>query len=239
MFERYTEKTRRVIFFARYEASQFGSPYIESEHLLLGLLREDKALIVRFLRSKKSLEDIRKQIENHTVAREKTSTSVDLPLSSESKRILAYAAEAAETFGHKHIGTGHLLFGILREERCFAAQLVLQYGCTLEEAREWLAIERYQDQQQMPGKRAYLGVGSSTDPSFRIIRGDASNSPKIVLVTPERQEIVELPGESLIIPRVGENIRVGALSFHVTGVEYVYEGPMKPLRKIRLIVDSA
>ena len=51
MFERYTEKARRVIFFARYEASQFGSPYIETEHLLLGLLREDKALANRFLRS--------------------------------------------------------------------------------------------------------------------------------------------------------------------------------------------
>ena len=49
MFERYTEKARRVIFFARYEASQFGSPYIETEHLLLGLLREDKALTNRFL----------------------------------------------------------------------------------------------------------------------------------------------------------------------------------------------
>ena len=48
MFERYTEKARRVIFFARYEASQFGSPYIETEHLLLGLLREDKALTNRF-----------------------------------------------------------------------------------------------------------------------------------------------------------------------------------------------
>ena len=53
MFERYTEKARRVIFFARYEASQFGSPYIETEHLLLGLLREDKALANRFLRSQR------------------------------------------------------------------------------------------------------------------------------------------------------------------------------------------
>ncbi len=51
MFEKYTEKARRVIFFARYEASQFGQPYIEAEHLLLGLLREDKALTSRFLRS--------------------------------------------------------------------------------------------------------------------------------------------------------------------------------------------
>jgi len=56
MFERYTEKARRVIFFARYEASQFGSPYIETEHLLLGLLREDKALTNRFLRSHASVD---------------------------------------------------------------------------------------------------------------------------------------------------------------------------------------
>ena len=64
MFERYTEKARRVIFFARYEASQFGSPYIETEHLLLGLLREDKALANRFLRSHAAVESIRKQIED-------------------------------------------------------------------------------------------------------------------------------------------------------------------------------
>ncbi len=61
MFERYTEKARRVIFFARYEASQYGSPYIETEHLLLGLLREDKALANRFLRSHGSIESIRKK----------------------------------------------------------------------------------------------------------------------------------------------------------------------------------
>src|ERR1035438_10449878 len=90
MFERYTEKARRVIFFARYEASQFGSPYIETEHLLLGLLREDKALTNRFLRSHASVESIRKQIEGHTTIREKVSTSVDLPLSNECKRVLAY-----------------------------------------------------------------------------------------------------------------------------------------------------
>ena len=96
MFERYTEKARRVIFFARYEASQFGSPYIETEHLLLGLLREDKALTNRFLRSHASVESIRKQIEGHTTIREKVSTSVDLPLSNECKRVLAYAAEEAE-----------------------------------------------------------------------------------------------------------------------------------------------
>src|SRR6266487_2979150 len=137
MFERYTEKARRVIFFARYEASQYGSPYIESEHLLLGILREDKALTKRFLRSV-SVESIRKQIDSQTTVRAKTSTSVDLPLSDESKRVLAYAAEEAERLGHKHIGTEHLLLGLLREEKSFAAEILQERGLRLSTMREEL-----------------------------------------------------------------------------------------------------
>jgi len=139
MFERYTEKARRVIFFARYEASQFGSPYIETEHLLLGLLREDKALTNRFLRSHASVDSIRKQIEAHTTIREKVSTSVDLPLSNECKRVLAFAAEEAERLGHKHIGTEHLMLGLLREEKCFAAEILQERGLKLAQIREELA----------------------------------------------------------------------------------------------------
>src|ERR1051325_11237420 len=121
MFERYTEKARRTIFFGRYEASQFGSPYIETEHLLLGLLREDKSLAQRFFHSHADVESIRKQIEAHTVAAEKVSTSVDLPLSHECRRVLAYGAEEAQRLRHEHIDTAHLLLGLLREEKCFAA----------------------------------------------------------------------------------------------------------------------
>ena len=139
MFERYTEKARRVIFFARYEASQFGSPCIETEHLLLGLLREDKALANRFLRSSASVESIRKQIEAQTTLREKVSTSVDLPLSHECKRVLAYGAEEAERLNHKHIGTEHLLLGLLREEKCFAADILHERGLRLSQVREEIA----------------------------------------------------------------------------------------------------
>jgi ATP-dependent Clp protease ATP-binding subunit ClpC len=138
MFERYTEKARRVIFFARYEASQFGSPYIETEHLLLGLLREDKALTNRFLRSHASIESIRKQIEGRTTIREKVSTSVDLPLSQECKRVLGYAAEEAERLSHKHIGTEHLLLGLLREEKSFAAEILHERGLRLSAIRDEL-----------------------------------------------------------------------------------------------------
>jgi ATP-dependent Clp protease ATP-binding subunit ClpC len=139
MFEKYTEKARRVIFFARYEASQFGQPYIETEHLMLGILREDKALTNRFLRSHASVESIRKQVQRHTMVRESISTSVDLPLSNDCKQVLTYAAEEAEQLGHKHIGTEHLLLGLLREEKCFAAQILHERGLRLLAIREELA----------------------------------------------------------------------------------------------------
>src|SRR5207249_8960834 len=122
------------------EASQFCSPYIETEHLLLGLLREDKALTNRFLRSPQaSIESIRKQIEGRTTVRERVSTSVDLPLSQECKRVLAYAAEEAERLSHKHIGTEHLLLGLLREEKSFAAEILHERGLRLTTIREELS----------------------------------------------------------------------------------------------------
>lgn len=136
MFERYTEKARRSIFFSRYEASQFGSPYIETEYLLLGLLREDKALASRFLLSFAAVQSIRRQIDGHSVPREKVPTSVDLPLSHECKRVLAYGAEESARLNHMHIDTEHLLLGLLREEKSFAAQLLREQGLTVDIVRE-------------------------------------------------------------------------------------------------------
>ena len=112
MFERYTERARRVLFFARYEATQLGSTSIETEHLLLGLIREGKGLTSRiFARSHLSLESIRKEIEGRTVFREKVSTSVEIPFSAETKRVLQFAAEEADRLLHTYIGTEHLLLG--------------------------------------------------------------------------------------------------------------------------------
>src|SRR5260370_2961122 len=139
VFERYTEKARRVIFFARYEASQYGSPYIETEHLLVGLTREDEASANRVLREQGSIESIRKEIEGRITIRERISPSVEVPLSAECKRILNMAAEEAERLGHKHVGTEHLLLGILREEKCFGAEILMERGLRLSTLREELA----------------------------------------------------------------------------------------------------
>ena len=140
MFERYTEKARRVIFFARYEASQFGAPAIEPEHLLLGLMREDKTLTARFFpRAQVSIESIRKEIEGRTLLREKISTSVELPLAPETKRVLAYAHEESDRLQHRHIGTEHLLLGLLREDRSMAAEILYERGLRLNAVRDEIA----------------------------------------------------------------------------------------------------
>jgi hypothetical protein len=139
MFERYTERARRVIFFARYEASQFGSVTIDPEHLLLGILREDRNTVSRFLGPRAPGEDIRNEIAARLTIKEKVSTSIDLPVSPACKRILAYSAEEMERLRHNHIGTEHLLLGILREEGTIAAQVLDARGLKLTSVREELA----------------------------------------------------------------------------------------------------
>ena len=208
MFERYTEKARRVLFFGRYEASQFGSPYIEAEHLLLGLLREDKMFVARHL-TPTQVEAIHREIESHTVIREKVSTSVDLPLSNESKRILAYAAEESELAGHKHIGTEHLAAGILREESCSAAELLRAHGVELKTIREEL-------------KAGWLGDPFAEGPSVRA-RGAISNIE--FRAGNEKLGAAILP----VLPRVGEHVMLKTegkdVRYLVTDVTYSLELP--------------
>jgi ATP-dependent Clp protease ATP-binding subunit ClpC len=101
----FTEKARRVVFFARYEASNYGTHYIETEHLLLGLLREDQAFVARFLGETKVDSEIRTEIESRIERSEPFPTSVEVPLSTDSEKVLNLAGEEAERLGHRHIGT--------------------------------------------------------------------------------------------------------------------------------------
>jgi ATP-dependent Clp protease ATP-binding subunit ClpC len=139
MFERYTEKARRVIFFARYEASQFGRSYIQSEHLLLGLLREDKLLAGLLAASHHSITSIREEIERRAPFLGGVSdTSAVMPFSDECKRILAYAEEEAERRTSKHIGTEHLLLGLLREENPLGSRILQERGVSFSDIRDEL-----------------------------------------------------------------------------------------------------
>jgi len=135
LFERYTERARRSIFFARYEASVLGTLEITSGELLLGVLREDKTVSAHLASG--AGEAIRKELEQLASPKgQRVATSVDMPLSDESKRALAYAAEEAENLNHKHIDPRHLVLGLMRVEESLAAKLLQNYGMVYEQYRK-------------------------------------------------------------------------------------------------------
>jgi len=136
MFERYTEPARRVLFFARYEVSRLGATVIETEHVLLGLTRQSEGLVARILAlSRVSLESLRREIEARCVFRDRVPTSVEIPFSAETQRVLRFAAEEADRLRHNHIGTEHLLLGLLREEGSVAASVLTGLGLRLDDVR--------------------------------------------------------------------------------------------------------
>jgi ATP-dependent Clp protease ATP-binding subunit ClpC len=137
MFERYTELALRTLFFARYEATQLGGTSIGPEHVLLGLLRESGAIVGPILVDADiSYQGVRKQIDELTQGRPKLPTSVDIPLSAETERIFSYAAEEADGLAHPHIGTEHLLLGLLRERGTLAERRLAEKGLSVDLVRE-------------------------------------------------------------------------------------------------------
>ncbi len=141
MFERYTEKARRVVFFARYEALQYGSQVISPEHILLGLMREDKSLSAKFFpfRHNLTVDTIRREVEERIVLRERIPQSTELHLASETKKILALTKEESERLGNQQISGEHILLGILREDNSIASEILFQYGVRLHTVREKIA----------------------------------------------------------------------------------------------------
>ncbi len=139
MFERYREDTRRAIFFARWEAQQSGSAYIEPAHLLLSLTHDADSKANQLFGLAAHAESFRQQLASQGSA--KSSTSVDLPLSNPSKRILAYTAEEAEQLDSRSIGTEHLLLGLLREKSSDVVAALATVGIDLHSARNRIRQE--------------------------------------------------------------------------------------------------
>jgi ATP-dependent Clp protease ATP-binding subunit ClpC len=107
----------------------------------------DEGLTKRFPHALASIESVREHMDGHTQSRERVATSVDLKFSGEGKRVLAHAAEEAGLRGDEHIGTEHLLLSILREEKCFAAELLKERGVKFDAVRSEL-IQQFQEMQR-------------------------------------------------------------------------------------------
>jgi ATP-dependent Clp protease ATP-binding subunit ClpC len=127
LFERFTTRAQRSVFFARYEASALGTMQVTAEELLLGILREDKFVAARV--GLESLAAIREELEQLAPPKgERVPTSVDMAVSHETRRALEFATEEADALQHKMIDTPHLVLGLLRVEDCLAATLLRKHG---------------------------------------------------------------------------------------------------------------
>jgi len=137
MFEKYTEKAKKVLFLARYEASQMGSKVIGSEHLLLGLIKEGDDLVRDlFGRSGVNLELLRAELEARGPSGEKQAAPIEIPFSEETKKILACAEEEAERLLHPYVSDEHMLLGLLRVEDSAAGRILAEKGMRLYALRE-------------------------------------------------------------------------------------------------------
>jgi ATP-dependent Clp protease ATP-binding subunit ClpC len=151
MFNRFTLRARRVLFYARSEVSQLGSRAIEPEHILLGVLDEGNGLGSRILaQTGDALDDFRSDIVRRLTGREKVPGSDEIPFSASCERALQYAAEEADRLLHNYVGTEHLLLGLLREERSVAAEVLAARGLRIEAVREAIVELRSRGEQPEP-----------------------------------------------------------------------------------------
>ena len=135
MFERFTERARKVVVLAQEEARHFNHNYIGTEHLLLGLLREDEGVAARALASLNvTLDEVREQVES-IVGYGEEGTGAQAPFTPRSKKVLELALREALQLGHNYIGTEHILLGLVRESEGVAARVLSDLGVRPDDVR--------------------------------------------------------------------------------------------------------
>jgi len=158
MFNRFTERARKVIILAKEEARRFNHDYIGTEHILLGLIREGEGVASTVLQKLGlSLENIRLEVEKLVQPGPTTQIIGDIPFTPRAKKALELAAEEARSLGHNYIGTEHLLLGLIREGEGIASQVLLNLGLDLNSVRNEvmeLLGSALPGGQGMPGQQA-------------------------------------------------------------------------------------
>ena len=136
MFDKFTDRARKIIALAQKEAERFRHDYIGTEHLLLGLVKEGSGVAVTALNNLNvDVEKVRREVEKLVVVNDKDAPSAPLPFTPQAKRVLELAAEEARALGHPYIGTEHILLGLLAEHDSVAAQVLINLDLKLEDVR--------------------------------------------------------------------------------------------------------
>ncbi|HAK61559.1 MAG TPA: ATP-dependent Clp protease ATP-binding subunit ClpC, partial [Nitrospiraceae bacterium] len=137
MFEKFTERGRKVIVYAREEAERLQNDYLGTEHILLGTLREEDGIPVSVLRKIGiDIDQLRTEVERNLPASGNTLTFGDIPFTPRAKKVLEYAVEEARLLGHSYIGSEHLLLGLIREEEGIGGKILRSFGANLLGSRQ-------------------------------------------------------------------------------------------------------
>jgi ATP-dependent Clp protease ATP-binding subunit ClpC len=137
MFEKFTERGRKVIVYAREEAERLQNDYLGTEHILLGALREEDGIPVAVLRKMGiDVDQIRMEVERNLPSSGNTLTFGDIPFTPRAKKVLEYAVEEARLLGHNYIGSEHLLLGLIREEEGIGGKILRSFGVNLLGSRQ-------------------------------------------------------------------------------------------------------
>jgi ATP-dependent Clp protease ATP-binding subunit ClpC len=137
MFERFTDKGRKIIILAREEAERHQNDYLGTEHLVLAILRESDGIALMIIKKMGlSTEQIRLEIERNLPGGGTTMTFGEIPFSPRVKKVIEYGVEEARLLGHNHIGSEHLLLGLLREEEGIGGKILRSLGANLLTARQ-------------------------------------------------------------------------------------------------------
>src|SRR5580658_9064704 len=129
MYERFTDRARKVMQLANQEAQRFNHEYIGTEHILLGLVKEGSGVAA-------NLRKIRLEVEKIVQSGPDMVTMGKLPQTPRAKKVIEYSIEEARNLNHNYVGTEHLLLGLLREQEGVAAQVLINLGLKLEDVRE-------------------------------------------------------------------------------------------------------
>ena len=137
MYERFTDRARKVMQLANQEAQRFNHEYIGTEHILLGLVKEGSGVAANVLKNLDvDLRKIRIEVEKIVQTGPDMVTMGKLPQTPRAKKVIEYAMEEARNLNHNYVGTEHLLLGLLREQEGVAAQVLMNLGMKLDDVRD-------------------------------------------------------------------------------------------------------
>jgi ATP-dependent Clp protease ATP-binding subunit ClpA len=183
MWQRFTERARRVVFFAQEEAGRLGENYVSTEHMLLGLVRENDSVAARILdRMGVSLGRIKSEIERQ-VTRGDNTLGKDMQLTPRCKRVIDLAYDEARQLSNNYIGTEHLLLGLIREGDGLAGRVLAKLGVELERTRrEVLALQDKDDGQDLKRRKTTVTPQqSAVSTSFAEAYGQLTDEERAAL----------------------------------------------------------